>query len=214
MSDPLESERPLFSPSKRVAGDWSAHIATTLDRTANALAELTPQQWEAESLCEGWRVRDVAGHLIWRLGESTGTIMKSASRGVFRRHLGFDATIAKIARDVAEAPTEELVAQLHRVAETKVYRHGRTGITELTEAVVHAIDMFHALDVPLRLSPRSTSAVAVARLKTPFSGAARRAARHTLIATDARWRIGTGTPVEAPAAVLVAAIYGRIPLPN
>lgn len=202
----------MFSPSKRVAGDWSAHIATTLDRTASALAELSPEQWEAPSLCEGWRVRDVAGHLVWRLGEPTGAIVRTASRSLLSGRL--DAAIAQIARDVAQAPVDELVAELHRVAEAKVYRHGRTGITELTEAVVHSIDMFEALGLPLRLSPRSTSAVAVARLKTPFAKEARRASGRTLVATDARWRIGTGAPIEATAARLIAALYGRLPFPG
>jgi uncharacterized protein (TIGR03083 family) len=28
------------------------------------LAALTPEQWESPSLCDGWRVRDVAVHLL------------------------------------------------------------------------------------------------------------------------------------------------------
>lgn len=212
--DSPETERPLFTPSNRVAGDWSAHIATTLDRTASALAELTPEQWEAPSLCEGWRVRDVAGHLVWRLGESTGTILRTASRTLIDRRVTFDAAVAEIARREADAPTDQLVAELHRVAQAKVYRSGRTGITELTEAVVHSIDIFEALEIPLRLSPRSTSAVAVARLKTPFAKASRRASGRTLIAVDARWRIGSGPVIEATASRLVAALYGRLPFPS
>ena len=30
---------------------------------ADLLESLTPEQWVAPSLCEGWRVRDVAAHL-------------------------------------------------------------------------------------------------------------------------------------------------------
>src|SRR3954463_3174395 len=29
------------------------------------LSTLTPPQWEAPSLCEGWRVRDVVGHILY-----------------------------------------------------------------------------------------------------------------------------------------------------
>src|SRR4051812_48750194 len=32
---------------------------------ADYLATLTPEQWEAPSLCEGWRVRDVVGHILY-----------------------------------------------------------------------------------------------------------------------------------------------------
>lgn len=32
--------------------------------TANTLSKLTPSQWQADSLCDGWTVEDVAAHLI------------------------------------------------------------------------------------------------------------------------------------------------------
>lgn len=31
---------------------------------ADFLETLTPQRWDAESLCQGWRVRDVAAHVV------------------------------------------------------------------------------------------------------------------------------------------------------
>src|SRR4051794_35589568 len=31
---------------------------------AHLLAELTPDQWDHPTLCSGWRVRDVAAHVI------------------------------------------------------------------------------------------------------------------------------------------------------
>ena len=38
----------------------------TAERTdfADLLADLTPEEWEAASLCEGWRVRDVVAHVM------------------------------------------------------------------------------------------------------------------------------------------------------
>lgn len=36
--------------------------------TANTLSKLTPAQWKANSLCDGWTVEDVAAHLIVREG--------------------------------------------------------------------------------------------------------------------------------------------------
>lgn len=38
----------------------------TAERTdlADFLATLTSEQWEAQSLCEGWRVRDVVAHVM------------------------------------------------------------------------------------------------------------------------------------------------------
>ena len=37
----------------------------TAERKADFLATLTPGQWEAPSLCAGWRVRDVVAHVIF-----------------------------------------------------------------------------------------------------------------------------------------------------
>ena len=102
---------------------------------------------------------------------------------------------------------------LGAIAEAKVQGLGRTGVTELTEVVVHAFDMTEAIGVPLRLSPRSTSAVAVARTHVPFSAARRAVATTTLCAIDARWRIGHGPEREGTAGQLIAALFGRLPLP-
>jgi uncharacterized protein (TIGR03083 family) len=42
---------------RRLARDERADFATFL-------ATLSPQQWEAPTLCEAWRVRDVVAHII------------------------------------------------------------------------------------------------------------------------------------------------------
>lgn len=41
---------------------WSAVREVRL-RLADMLDTLSPSEWDTASLCEGWRVRDVAGHL-------------------------------------------------------------------------------------------------------------------------------------------------------
>lgn len=215
MSSPSGSERPYFTPSSRVEGDWSAHIATTIDRTASLLEQLTAEQWQAPSLCSGWRVQDVAGHLVWRLGEPGGRLLRSASTAVLSGRRSPAGAVDALARDYAQVPPQQLVARLREIAAAKLYGKGRAGISELTEAVVHAYDIAEALGIPLSLSPRSTSAVAIARIRVPFSHAARLAAGRTLLATDARWRIGRGgTKVEGTAGRLLAALFGRLPLPE
>ena len=205
-----DPDRPYFTPSKRVAGDWSAHIATTLDRTATLLAGLTPEQWETPSKCDGWSVRDVAGHLAWRLGSPTSSLVRESSKGVFRKGLRVDAYLDDIAKREGAAPTEELVARIRSIAATKVVSPTRAGISELTEAVVHTYDMTEALGLRIRLSPRSTSAVALVRTRVPLSSAASLAKRNRLRATDARWQIGDKGPVvEGTAAQLVLKLFGR-----
>ncbi|MCS3782006.1 maleylpyruvate isomerase N-terminal domain-containing protein [Tsukamurella ocularis] len=45
--------------------DTDLYDATVAERTRMAalLADLTSAQWAADSLCEGWRVREVVAHL-------------------------------------------------------------------------------------------------------------------------------------------------------
>lgn len=211
MPDQRGNERPtsgvIFSrPAKRIAGDWSAHIATTLDRLADLLEQCSEEQWQAPSLCEGWRVRDVVGHLIWRLGSTNGAIARAGLSS-----LKPQKKFAEIARQVADADTSDLVHQLRAIAAGKLAGEGSTGLIDLTEAVVHAYDITEALDLPLRLSPRSTGAVALARTRIPaLTGPTKLTRSATLRALDSRWQIGHGTPIDATSGSIIMFLFGRI----
>lgn len=206
-----ESTSSAYSrPPAHTSGDWTAHIATTIDRLAALLETLSPEQWEAASMCEDWRVRDVVGHIIWRNGASNAEMAKTGLPRMLRRGFRFNAVLDELAREEAAAPTSELLARLRAISASKTAGEGRIGVYELTEAVVHAYDISEALELPLRLSPRSTGAVALTRLRMPFPNAHRKwAAKHALRATDARWQIGSGEPVEATAAQIIMHLFDR-----
>ena len=44
--------------------DLFRRTAANRRRAADLLAGLTPEQWSTPSLCAGWTVRELAGHLI------------------------------------------------------------------------------------------------------------------------------------------------------
>ena len=48
--------------------DYAQLDSEECNEIASLLRSLHPDEWEAPSLCERWRVRDVVGHLI-SLGE-------------------------------------------------------------------------------------------------------------------------------------------------
>ena len=56
---------------------------TTAERTnlADFLATLTLEQWEAPSLCERWRVRDVVAHVMSFDGVNLRDMLRRAIRG-------------------------------------------------------------------------------------------------------------------------------------
>lgn len=172
------------------------------------LQALPASAWDADSLCEGWRVRDVVGHLVWRLGESNWSMLRSGAAALVGRRLSASKAIAELGREYGDWPVEELLSQLRQIAESKVGGAGRVSIVELTEAVVHAYDISEAIGGDLRLSPRSTAAVALARVRT--AGPGRTLARtYTLSATDARWQIGTGPRIEATAGEILMHAFDR-----
>ena len=76
------------------------HIARALDTLADSLATLTDAQWETESLCAGWSVKDAVAHLAWRVGSPTPRLAEDVVRAtVAGRHLNPMASFDDIAHD-------------------------------------------------------------------------------------------------------------------
>ncbi|MDJ0323079.1 maleylpyruvate isomerase family mycothiol-dependent enzyme [Cryobacterium sp. PH31-AA6] len=203
------SQRPAVDETE-AGSDWRAPLAETLTAIADLLAELTPEQWEAPSLCGGWRVRDVAGHLIWRLGSTNRELVRSLGRAMLHgRFVNPNRGMDVVSRAAAEAEPAELVAELRRIAADRLAGLGRHGVTELTEAVVHGFDIARALDLTLTVAPVVTGAVALRRAliaPTPVKAVLR---RRTLVATDALWRVGRGQAFEGTAEDFVLFLFGR-----
>ncbi len=196
-------------PEPRVTGNWSSEIAVILEQVADLLDDLTPEQWESRSMCDGWRIRDVAGHIVWRLGSSTGRMIATGGRAWFGKRLNPMDAISDVSIQAAEASYEDLVDRIREIADDKRMGRGRGRIGELTEAVVHAYDISHALGVDLRLNPGATGAVALARIlvaPTPIKAVLR---ARTLTATDAGWRFGQGPALSGTASTLIQFLFGR-----
>jgi uncharacterized protein (TIGR03083 family) len=196
-------------PETKVTTSWAPEIATILEQVADLLDGLTPEQWESPSMCEGWRVRDVAGHFVWRIGSSTGSMLRTGGKAYWGRHLNPMKVIDDLSREAASATYEDLVDRIREIADDKRFSRGRVRIGELMEAVVHAYDISHALKVDLALDPRATGAVALARVvmaPTPIRAVLR---ARRLTATDAGWSLGTGTPLTGTASTLIMFLFGR-----
>jgi uncharacterized protein (TIGR03083 family) len=196
-------------PEPRVTADWSSEIAVVLEQVADLLDGLTPEQWESQSMCERWRIRDVAGHFVWRLGSSTRRMIATGSRAWIGKHLNPMDAIGDLSIQAAEASYEDLVDRIREIADEKRMGIGRGRIGELTEAVVHAYDISHALGVDLRLDQRATGAVALARIlvaPTPIKAVLR---ARTLTPTDADWRFGKGPELTGTTSTLIEFLFGR-----
>lgn len=197
-----------------MSATWDAAIGGVLVRVAGMLEELTPEQWESPSLCERWRVRDVAGHLVWRVGSGNASMAATALATIVRERVGPMGAFDVIATREAEADYAALVARLRHVAAVKLSGAGRHGLGELTEVVVHGFDMAQPLGVDLAIDGSVTHAVAQGATRL-LSLEQREVLRHrTLVAQDAGWRIGQGPEITGTAEAIVLYLYGRSPLPS
>lgn len=207
---PLSQHAGVDEPS--VSTDWRMYLSATLTGIADHLDALPPEHWQTQSLCEKWTVRDVAGHIVWRLGSSNRELLASGARAYARNFPSLNRAIDVVSRATAEAPPADLIARIRQIAADKAAGRGRHGVTELTEAVVHGLDIAHPLGLALAVDPVASGAVAVRRalIAPPTVRGVLRA--RTLVATDAGWRVGRGRAIPGTAEAHLLFLFGRQPL--
>ncbi|OLT09766.1 hypothetical protein BJF78_06015 [Pseudonocardia sp. CNS-139] len=186
---------------------WQAITAERLV-LADLLDGLSGAQWEAPSLCAGWRVRDVAAHVALAPQVPGPVSMLAAAvraRGSFHR-LNHDVAV----RHAEGRPARALVDELRTHAASRRLPAVTDHRNILFDVLVHVQDVA----VPLGLEremPRDAAAAGVDRVWTmgwPFR-ARRRLRGVRLVATDTPWSAGAGAEVRGPVAALLLLLTGR-----
>ena len=174
---------------------------------ADLLADLSDHQWNAASLCEGWRVRDVAAHVAMTPQPSTVRTLV----GEFIRARG---NVNKATRDLAvhfaERPGVDLVAEIRQHAASRVLPKVTNYRNIVLDILVHGQD----IAVPLDISREVPTEAAVAALNRAWTigrllGVKSSIKRFSYTATDADWTAGKGPAVSGPAAALLLVLTGR-----
>jgi uncharacterized protein (TIGR03083 family) len=198
------------SPSRTLDTDavWVAIDRERLD-LADLLDDLSVAEWEHASLCEGWRVRDVAAHLaLAQTGPVRATVDLLRAGGRLQRMI-HDSAVRH-----ASLPPAQLADQLRGMTGSRRTAPGVTPIEPLLDVLVHGQD----IAVPLgrrRTMPvlaATTAATRVWNLPWPMSttfSARRRLAGVRLAATDTDWTVGEGDVVEGPIQALLLVLTGR-----
>lgn len=184
---------------------WSAVRAVRLG-VADMLDTLSPSEWDVASLCEGWRVRDVAGHLALVPTITTWQLMAAAPRA------GFDANRINtlLAVRAGSVPTQQIVHTLRDHAEDRTTARALDTRNSLFDAIVHSQD----IAIPLRRDftvPVDYTRPALDRVWAmgwPFH-AKRRLGGLRLTATDTDWTVGAGPEVCGSAQSLLLLLTGR-----
>ena len=184
---------------------WSA-VRTMRLRIADLLDTLSPAEWDASSLCRGWRVRDVAGHLALVPTITTWQMISAAPRARFDPHR-INTLMAQ--RQGSNSP-DEIVAKIREHAGERRTAKALDTRNALFDAVVHSQDIALPLDrdFPVPVTFSRAGLTRVWAMGWPFN-ARRRLAGLTLRATDTDWTVGTGPEVAGPALPLLLLVTGR-----
>ncbi|MFI1652656.1 maleylpyruvate isomerase family mycothiol-dependent enzyme [Streptomyces avidinii] len=207
---PVPTPRPVPVPavSRRTI---AAAVAAERRELADVLDALSPEQWDAPSLCAGWRVREVAAHMSLGFRTSLPGFAAELLRARGSLHRMTDRTAR---RDAAALGRRELAALLRENAghPWKPPAAGPTGA--LAHDVVHGLDITVALDHPRRVPEDRLRLLldAVTPRSLRFFGVDLTGIR--LRADDLDWSYGEGTPVHGKAQDLLLVLFGRRPAPG
>ncbi|MER5849636.1 maleylpyruvate isomerase family mycothiol-dependent enzyme [Streptomyces sp. NPDC002012] len=191
---------------RRPATDIRAAIAAERRELAAMLDGLSAEEWDAPTLCVGWRVREAAAHMTmgFRYSLSKMAVELFRSRGNLHR-----MTDRCAHKDAAAYSTRELAAFLSDNAD----HPWRPPVGGIEAALGH--DVIHGLDITVALGLGRR--VPEDRLRILLESADARTLRFfgadlggiELRADDLDWSFGSGTPVSGAAQDLLLLAYGR-----
>lgn len=193
-------------PSVGTTEQVRAAIAAERREQAELLSGLAPEQWDASTLCAGWRVREVVAHTTMPFRTSLPKIILElvAARGDFNRMSDRAAR-----RDADRMSAEDLVAQLRDNAEHRWTPPGGGPVGALSHDVIHGLDVVVGLGLDPRVPPERVRMVlsAMRPWKIKYFGADLDGVE--LRATDVDWTFGSGAPVHGLAQDLLLVACGR-----
>ncbi|MEO3859116.1 maleylpyruvate isomerase family mycothiol-dependent enzyme [Acrocarpospora sp. B8E8] len=162
--------------------------------------------WDRPSLCEGWRIRDVAAHLAvaTQAGNAAVLIEFIRARGSFNRMIR-DSAIR-----YAERPIAGIIEEIRESAYSRRLAPTTKPLDPLFDALVHGQDIAVPLSIerPMPLEPARAAATHIWERGFPFYPQ-RKFRGLRLVATDVDWTVGDGVVVEGPIQALLLLISGR-----
>jgi uncharacterized protein (TIGR03083 family) len=169
------------------------------------LRELTTAQWEAQSLCTKWRVRDVATHIVSYEELSTPSLVGIFVRGRLRVSGVNDLALKRY----EGADPAAIIDLLSRNLRPRGLTSGFGGGIALTDGTIHHQDIRRALGLPRTIPPHRLVAVIDFALRAPTLPAKKNAQGLKLTATDVAWSTGDGPEVSGPGEAVLMAVAGR-----
>lgn len=163
------------------------------------LGTLSGAEWETPSLCTGWRVRDVVGHMV------NGMVpLPTYASVLVRSGFSIDRCNARLVRR-AEALSPEQLVDLFASSVGWIARLSPT--LALSSVFVHQQDirrpLGHGRDIP------AERLMAVLNHPDRFASPRRYIQGLRLVATDVEWTRGDGPEVRGRGEAIALAMVGR-----
>lgn len=170
---------------------------------AEFLATLTPQDWDAPTLCTRWTVKDVVAHVISYEELGPLGLLKRFAKGriVRANEVGVD--------EFAALTPQQLLEFLRTHLQPRGLTAGFGGMIALVDGTIHHQDIRRALDRPRDVPPDRLARILPLVPGNPRLGAGRRIRGLRLRATDVEWTHGDGPEVTGPGEALLLAMTGR-----
>jgi uncharacterized protein (TIGR03083 family) len=170
---------------------------------AEFLATLTPQDWEAPSLCTRWSVKDVVAHVISYEELGAAGLLKRFAKGwiVRANQVGVD--------EFASLSPEQLLRFLRDHLQPRGLTAGFGGMIALVDGTIHHQDIRRSLGRPRDIPADRLMRVLGLVPGNPRLGAGRRIRGLRLRANDTDWTHGRGPEVTGPGEALLMAMSGR-----
>lgn len=170
------------------------------------LETLAPDQWDAPTLCAGWRVREVLAHTTMPFRTSRRRMMAE----LFKARGDFNRMADRCARqDAAELSAEQLLASLRDNVEHRWAPPGGGVHGALSHEVIHGLDITVGAGLDRTPPPERVAMVLTGFRPKNIAFFGADLAGVALQATDIDWSYGTGTPVRGRAHDLLLVLCGR-----
>jgi uncharacterized protein (TIGR03083 family) len=176
-----------------------------------ALAELldclTDEQWNAQSLCDEWRVRDVVAHMT--AGAEGAFGVRAVIVGLLRNRFDHNRWIATDGRARGQQAPSALLSGFRAAADLRDARSGADSIAALAHILIHGQDVCRPLGIKRGFSDAHLLRVADFTATSFVLGTKRRIKGLQLRAADVDWTHGSGAEVSGPIEALIMAMAGR-----
>jgi uncharacterized protein (TIGR03083 family) len=185
--------------------DLRNHAAAERADLLALLEQLSAEQWEAATLCPGWRVRDVVAHVYSYDELSRADLARRFVQARFNPIRVNDACLAPY----ADNTPAELVELARRCVEPRGLPAGFKGGIALTDGMIHQQDIRRPLGLPRAIPPdRLRATLEFAKTAPVIRGFWHRRGLR-LVAEDVDWSVGSGPEVRGPGEAILLAIAGR-----